>query len=299
MRINGVEIEDTFAEAFEMVATRILITGANERWAMNSAASVTGFGTSVIMCGGEAGIENLVPPEETPDGRPGVNVLLFTMNEDGLADQLLRRVGQCVMTSPTSACFNNLQGGEKELVVGGKLRFFGDGFQISKVLGDRRIWRIPVMEGEFACEEKFKMQGAVGGGNFLMLGRDVDCVLESSERAVEAIKGVPNVITPFPGGVVRSGSKVGSKYPFMRASTNDAYCPTLRGITESKLPDGVNSVLEIVIDGLDEESVNEAMRVGIKAACGVDGIVSISAGNYGGNLGKYLIHLHKILEGGE
>ena len=164
MRVNGVEIEDTFAEAFEMVATRILITGANERWAMNSAASVTGFGTSVIMCGGEAGIENLVPPEETPDGRPGVNVLLFTMNEDGLADQLLRRVGQCVMTSPTSACFNNLEDGEKELVVGGKLRFFGDGFQTSKLLGDRRIWRIPVMEGEFTVEEKFQMKGAVGGG---------------------------------------------------------------------------------------------------------------------------------------
>jgi formylmethanofuran--tetrahydromethanopterin N-formyltransferase len=297
VRINDVEIEDTFAEAFGMVASRILITAVNEKWALNSATSLTGFGTSVIMCGCEAGIEGLVPPEDTPDGRPGVNVLVFAMSEDALEDQLIRRIGQCVMTSPTSACFNNLEE-KKELAIGGKLRYFGDGFQTSKLLGDRRVWRIPVMEGEFVVEEKFQTKGAVGGGNFLILGKDIDCTLEASERAVEAMKEVRNVIMPFPGGVVRSGSKVGSKYKFLRASTNVAYCPTIRSMVESALPEGVNSVMEIVIDGLDEESVKEAMKVGIEATCTVDGIVKISAGNYGGKLGKYLIHLHKLFEGG-
>jgi formylmethanofuran--tetrahydromethanopterin N-formyltransferase len=296
MQINGVEIEDTFAEAFDMVASRILITAANEKWALNSATSLTGFGTSVIACGCEAGIENLVSPEDTPDGRPGVNVLVFAMSEKSLEEQLMKRVGQCVMTSPTSACFNNLEG-NVELNIGGKLRFFGDGFQSSKRLGERRLWRIPVMEGEFVIEEKFQARSAIGGGNFLILGENVDRTLEAAEKAVEAIRKVRNVIAPFPGGVVRSGSKVGSRYKFLRASSNIAYCPTLRGLVDSALPEGVNSVLEIVINGLDEKSINEAMRVGIEAACTVEGIRKISAGNYGGKLGKHLFYLHKIFEG--
>ncbi len=244
------------------------------------------------------GIENLVRAKETPDGRPGVNILILSMSEKTLEDQLMRRVGQCVMTCPTSACFNNLEEGEKEINIGGKLRFFGDGYQIAKRIDGRRFWRIPVMEGEFLVEEKFKIRKAVGGGNFLILGRDADCVLEASEKAVEAIKGVKNVITPFPGGVVRSGSKVGSKYKFMRASTNTAYCPTLRSVVESKIPQGVNSILEIVINGLDEESVKKATKVGIEKACSVDGIKLITAGNYGGKLGKHFVYLHKLFEGG-
>ena len=297
MRIGGAEIEDTFAEAFGMVAARLLITGKNERWAMHAASTTTGFATSVIACGAEAGIESLVRPEETPDGRPGANILVFAMSEKDLEDQLMRRVGQCVMTCPTSACFNNLEDGEKEINIGGKLRFFGDGYQIAKRIDGRRFWRIPVMEGEFLIEEKFKVRKAVGGGNFLILGKDVGCVLEASEKAVEAIKKVKNVVAPFPGGVVRSGSKVGSKYKFLRASTNIAYCPTLKPVVKSQIPEGVNSVLEIVINGLDEEDVKKAMRVGIEAACGVDGVRMISAGNYGGKLGKYLIYLHKLFEG--
>ncbi|MDI6859349.1 MAG: formylmethanofuran--tetrahydromethanopterin N-formyltransferase [Methanocellales archaeon] len=293
MQIDGVEIEDTFAEAFKMYATRVLITAKNEKWALASAASMTGFSTSVIMCGCEAGIECEVPPEETPDGRPGTNVLVFAVSEKDLETQLMRRIGQCVMTSPTSACFNNLEGDIK-ITIGGKLRFFGDGYQISKLLGKRRLWRIPVMEGEFVVEEKFQAQKAVGGGNFLILGKDIDHVLEASEKAVDAIKKVRNVIAPFPGGIVRSGSKIGSRYKFLEASTNTAYCPTLKAMVESELPRDVNSVLEIVLDGLDVESVNEAMRKGIEAACSVDGVIKITAGNYGGKLGKYLIHLHEL-----
>ena len=297
MQINGVEIERTFAEAFDMYASRLLITARNERWVQHAANVTTGFATSVIACGAEAGIENFVGGEETPDGRPGANVLVFAMSEKALEDQLMRRVGQCVMTCPTTACFNNLEDGEKEVNIGGKLRFFGDGYQISKRVGGRRFWRIPVMEGEFLVEEKFKIRKAIGGGNFLILGKDADCVLDASEKAIEAIKKVRNVVTPFPGGVVRSGSQVGSKYKFLRASTNVAYCPTLRPIVKSRIPEGVNSVLEIVINGLDRESIERAMRAGIEQACTVDGTKLITAGNYEGKLGKHLFYLHKLFEG--
>jgi len=295
MRINGVEIEDTFAEAFKMRAARLIITAVNERWALTAAQVTTGFATSVIACGCEAGIEEVIPADETPDGRPGVSILLFTMGSKGMEDQLMRRVGQCIMTCPSTACFNGLEG-DKKLKIGGTLRYFGDGFQISKLLGGRRFWRIPVMEGEFLVEESFGLKKAIGGGNFLILGESLAATLEASERAVEAMEKVKGVVMPFPGGIVRSGSKTTSQYKFMRASTNTAYCPTIRRQTESALPEGVNSVLEIVIDGLYEASIEQAMRVGIRAAC-IPGIVRISAGNYGGTLGQYQFHLHQILGG--
>ena len=295
MRINGVEIEDTFAEAFKMRGARVIITAVNQRWALIAAQVVTGFATSVIACGCEAGIEEVIPADETPDDRPGVSILVFAMGRKGLEDQLMRRVGQCIMTCPTAACFNGLESKEK-LKIGGTLRYFGDGFQISKLLGGRRFWRIPVMEGEFLVEESFGVEKAIGGGNFLILGESPEITLKASERAVEAIEKVKGVVMPFPGGIVRSGSKTTSKYKFMRASTNTAYCPTIRRQTESALPEGVNSVLEIVIDGLWEEAIQQAMRVGVLAAC-IPGIVRISAGNYGGTLGQYHFHLHQILGG--
>ena len=293
MHINGVEIEDTFAEAFKMRGARLIITAANQRWALTAAQVVTGFATSVIACGCEAGIEAVIPADETPDGRPGASVLVFTMGRKGLEDQLMRRVGQCVMTCPTTACFNGLES-EEMLKIGGTLRYFGDGFQISKLLERRRLWRIPVMEGEFLVEESFGVKKAIGGGNFLILGQSPEVTLEAAERAVEAMEKVKGVVMPFPGGIVRSGSKTTSQYKFLRASTNTAYCPTIRRQTESALPEEVNSVLEIVIDGLDEGAVREATRVGILAAC-IPGIVRISAGNYGGTLGQYQIHLHEVL----
>jgi formylmethanofuran--tetrahydromethanopterin N-formyltransferase len=293
MDINGVEIEDTFAEAFKMRGARLIITAANQRWALTAAQVATGFATSVIACGCEAGIEAVIPADETPDGRPGASILVFTMGRKGLEDQLMRRVGQCVMTCPTTACFNGLES-EEMLKIGGTLRYFGDGFQISKLLEGKRLWRIPVMEGEFLVEESFGVKKAVGGGNFLILGQNPEVTLEAAERAVEAMETVKGVVMPFPGGIVRSGSKTTSKYKFLRASTNTAYCPTIRRQTESALPEEVNSVLEIVIDGLDEGAVREATRVGILAAC-IPGIVRISAGNYGGTLGQYQIYLHEVL----
>jgi formylmethanofuran--tetrahydromethanopterin N-formyltransferase len=292
MRINGVEIEDTFAEAFRMWGARLIITAATPPWARTAAQVATGFATSVIGCGCEAGVERELAPEETPDGRPGASALFFVTSSKAMEQLLLLRIGQGVMTCPTTACFNGLEG-EKEIKVGASLRYFGDGFQSSKLLAGRRLWRIPVMEGEFLVDETFTMTRSVGGGNFLVLGENADTTLAAAEAAVSAMKGVRQVIMPFPGGIVRSGSKVGSTYRFLRASTNTAFCPTLRAQVETALPDGVNSVLEIIINGLSETSVREAMRVGIEAAC-QPGIVRISAGNYGGKLGQFQIALQEL-----
>ncbi len=296
MKIKSTEIVDTLAEAFKMSGTRVIITAATKQWAMHAAQSMTGFATSVIGCKCEAGIERELSAEETPDQRPGVSVLLFAMDAKGLGNRLMERIGQCVMTCPTTACFNGLPS-ENKVVVGGQLRYFGDGHQISKVLGNRRIWRIPVMDGEFPVEDTFGVQDAVGGGNLLIIGKDQKTTLRASTAATKAMRAVPGIILPFPGGIVRSGSKVGSKYKSLIASTNDAYCPTLRGaVKESLVPDKANCVMEIVIDGLDIDAVEESMRVGMDAIA-KPGIKQITAGNYGGNLGQFHIHLHKLLNG--
>ena len=303
MRIAGTLIEDTYAEAFTMRAARLVITAGSERWATTAARTMTGFATSVIGCDCEAGVEGPAP-ERTLDGRAGVRVLVFARSADALQDQLMRRVGQCVMTAPTTACFDDLPSDET-VRVGSLLRFFGDGHQVSKVLDGalsgaapgrpRRFWRIPVMDGEFVVEDRFGVRKAVAGGNFLILGRTPEAALAAAERAVEAIRKVSGVILPFPGGIVRSGSKVGSKYRKLIASTNSPYCPTLRRSVKTALPDDVACVLEIVLDGLTLDDVRRAMAAGIRAACG-DGIDRISAGNYGGRLGKHLIHLRPLLE---
>jgi len=295
MKIKSTEIVDTFAEAFKMSGARVIITAATKQWAMAAAQSMTGFATSVIGCKCEAGIEKELSTEETPDNRPGISVLMFAMDADGLGKRLMERIGQCVMTCPTTACFNGLES-DTTANVGGQLRYFGDGHQISKVLGEQRLWRIPVMDGEFVVEEHFGIQDAIGGGNILILGKDQKTALRAATAATKAMHEIDGVILPFPAGVVRSGSKVGSKYKALIASSNDAYCPTLRTVTsESLVPDGANCVLEIVIDGLNEEAVANAIRVGLHAAA-KPGIKQLSAGNYGGNLGQYHLQLHKILE---
>jgi len=297
MIINGVAIDETFAEAFPMKGTRLIITAHNAKWAMISAQAFTGFATSVIACGCEAGIERELDPSETPDGRHGVAILIFAMGGKGLAKQVETRAGQCVLTSPTSALFAGIES-EKEMALGQNLRFFGDCFQISKVIDGRRYWRIPVMDGEFLTEEKTGVVESVGGGNFLVLAESQGQALAACEAAIEEMKKIPNVIMPFPGGVVRSGSKVGSKYKALNASTNDAFCPTLKGQTKSDLSPEVESVMEIVIDGLTKEDIDEAMKVGIQAVCdlGVEnGIRRISAGNYGGKLGPFHFHLQEIM----
>ena len=303
MLLNGIQIDDTYAEAFNMRGTRVIITAQNLKWAYHAANAMTGFATSVIGCGVEAGIECELTTDETPDGRAGVAILMFAMGSKVLMQQLETRMGQCILTCPTAAAFSGIDS-EDMISLGKHLRYFGDGFQTSKLIPDssgiaKRYWRIPVMDGEFLTQETTGMVRAIGGGNFLILATSQALALNAAETAIVAMKKVPNVIMPFPGGVVRSGSKVGSKYKTMFASTNDAFCPTLKGLTKTELSPEIESVMEIVIDGLTFEDIALSMKVGIQAICdlGVDsGVKRISAGNYGGKLGSHLFKLHEILK---
>ena len=282
-----------------MRAARVVITAQSPGWARTAAQSMTGFATSVIGCKVEAGIEAELSPDDTPDGRPGISVLVFAFDAAGLGQRLVDRVGQSVLTCPTTACFDGLPESGERVIVGGLLRHFGDKYQSSKFLDGTRYWRIPVMEGEFLVQETFGVQKAIGGGNLLILATDQHAALAAAEAASEAMRQVRGVILPFPGGIVRSGSKVGAKhYAKMIASTNDAYCPTLRGRADvtSALPADVNAVLEIVVDGLDRPSIEAALRAGIDAASR-PGVVEITAGNYGGKLGKHHFHLHQLVSG--
>lgn len=298
LMVNGVRIDNTFAEAFGMRATAIVITAESARWARRAAETMTGFGTSVIGCGCETSIDRELKRTETVDGRPGIRVLLFAVSTAELTKQLQTRVAQCVLTSPGSACYAGLAG-EEPIKLGDALRYFGDGWQISKRFGGRRYWRVPVMDGEFVCEGTTGLtKQAVGGGNLLIMGRSPAATLAAAEAAVKAINGVDDVIMPFPGGIARSGSKVGSKYPKAKASTNDAYCPTLKGAVDTALEADIAAVLEIVIDGLTSAAVAQAMRAGIAAVLKLGarkGAVRIGAGNYGGKLGPHHYHLKDLL----
>ena len=295
--MTDVQVDDTFAEAFDMRATALVITADTERWARQAATSATGFATSIIACGVEAGIDRMLTGDETPDGRPGARVLMFAGSSGELQKQLVNRVGQCVLTCAGAACYAGLEG--EPLKMGDTLRYFGDGWQISKRLDGRRYWRVPVMDGEFVCEGTTGLtKGAVGGGNLILMGRDSGRTLRAAEVAAEAVAAMPDVIAPFPGGIVRSGSKVGSKYKTLMASTNHHYCPTLRGSVDSDLDEDTGSVLEIVIDGLTPEAVANAMRAGLRAAIALgpeQGCTRIGAGNYGGKLGKHHYRLRDLL----
>ncbi len=297
MIVRGIRIDDTFAEAFTMRATAVVITADSARWARQAAVTMTGFATSVIGCGCEAGIDSELSPRRTPDRRPGIRVLLFAVSTGELQKQLQNRVGQCVLTTASAACYAGLEG-EEALKLGNALRFFGDGWQISKRFAGKRYWRVPVMDGEFVCEATTGLtKNAVGGGNLLIMGRSAETTLAAAEAAVKAIGAVPDAITPFPGGIVRSGSKVGSKYK-ASASTNEAYCPTLRGAVKSALDRDVASVLEIVIDGLTAPAVAAAMRAGLAAIIKLGpkrGALRVGAGNYGGKLGPHHFHLKDLL----
>lgn len=296
MHIGPTEIEATFAEAFTMRFARLVVTAVDEHWARTAAAEATGYGTSVIGCDAEAGLDHMLRPDQTPDGRPGAVLLFFAFSTDAAGEAVAKRVGQCLMTCPTTACFDGLPEAEKRSPLGKQLRYFGDGFQKSKLIDGRRYWRIPVMDGEFVVEESIGLEKGVAGGNIIVQANDSAVGLEAARRAVEAIAEVPGAITPFPGGVVRSGSKVGARYKKLIASTNDAYCPTVRGreeVTSNLLPEA-QCVYEVVIDGIDQQAVGRAMAAAARAAAG-PGVLRIGAGNYGGKLGKHHFHLHDIL----
>lgn len=297
MQLNNVEIEDTFAEAFGIYVSRFLITAATEKFAKIAAVETVGFGSSVIMCPAEAGIDQYVPPSETPDGRPGYIVMICHPKKDELEHQLLERIGQCVLTSATTAVFDAMgDDADEKLKVGFKLKFFGDGFESKDTIGGRTVYRVPIMSGDFIIEGELGIKKGVAGGNFFVMAENQATALVAAEVAVDAIENVPGTITPFPGGIVASGSKVGSKYKFMAASTNEKFCPTLRGVegVTCEIPDGISGIYEIVIDGLSEEAIANAMRDGISAAVKIPGVKRIYAGNYDGTLGAYQIWLEKL-----
>lgn len=297
MEINGVEIEDTFAEAFDIYVSKFLITAATEKFAKIAADETVGFGSSVIMCPAEAGIDRYVPPNEAPDGRPGYVVMICHPKKDELEHQLLERIGQCVLTSATTAVFDYMGNeADEKLKIGFKLKFFGDGFEKEANLKGRTIYKIPIMSGDFVIEGELGIKKGVAGGNFFVMAENQASALLGAEVAVDAIKNIPGTITPFPGGVVASGSKIGSKYKFLSASTNENFCPTLRGEegVECEIPEGISGIYEIVIDGVSEKAVSEAMKAGINAAVQVPGVKRIYAGNFDGTLGAYQIWLTKL-----
>jgi formylmethanofuran--tetrahydromethanopterin N-formyltransferase len=295
MELNGVTIDDTYAEAFPTWISKVIITAVTEEWAYKAAVEATGFATSAIGCPCEAGIEGFVSASETPDGRPGVSILICA-GKKKLKEQLIERIGECILTSPTTAVFDGLPEAEERIPV--KLHFFGDGYEYQKEVGDRKVWVIPIMNGEYYGEEEFGAVKGVAGGNFFVMGENQMAALMGAQAASDAIANVPGVITSFPGGIVASGSKVGSnKYKFMSASTNEKYCPTLKDrVEDSCVPDGVTAIYEIVIDGLDADCIVEAMAEGIWAATKVPGVTFISAGNFGGSLGPHKFPLKDCLE---
>jgi formylmethanofuran--tetrahydromethanopterin N-formyltransferase len=296
MEINGVEIEDNFAEAFGIKVSRILITAATKKLALVAATEATGYGTSVIGCPAEAGIDGYVSPQKTPDGRPGYIIMICNMNKDKLDHELLERVGMCILTAATTAVFDWMDEPDEKLKTGQKLKFFGDGYEQTLDIQGRKIHSIPLMSGDFLVEAELGIRAGVAGGNFFILAENQPAGLLAADAAVDAIEAVSGAITPFPGGIVASGSKVGStKYKFLGASTNEKMCVTLKDEVEGcQIPENVNGVYEIVIDGVDEDAVKAAMKAGIEAAVKIAGVIQISAGNFGGNLGKYQIKLHEL-----
>lgn len=297
MELNGIPIEETFCEAFGGFFARVLVTAINENWAKIAGQIATGYGTSTIHCDAEAAIDVLVPADQTPDKRPGVVLMFFISDKKKAGNIVMNRLGQCVLTCPTTACYDALKGSlspekEFEIKVGENLRYFGDGFEQK----EGNIWNIPVMDGIFKCQDMMKVGKGIAGGNFLIIGKNQESTLKAAEASIDAIKNIENVIAAFPGGIARSGSKVGSKYSFLGASTNDAYCPTLKAKSaNSALKEGDNCVYEVILDGATEDAIKTAMKLGIEAAVKIPGVNRISAGNYGGKLGQYQYHLKNVL----
>jgi formylmethanofuran--tetrahydromethanopterin N-formyltransferase len=302
----GELVEDTYAEAFRSLYTEFLITARDRRWLDHAIQAATGHGSSTIFCDCEAGLDRYVGPGgdetyETPDGRPGAICQLhvprfWKHREQALEKSLLYRVSQNVLTCPTARCFTagSPESGAGSFRLGRKLAFFGDGFERLEERFGRRMWVVPTMGGEFCIDRRFPWYDGVMGGNLWFMAATEEASLEAAERAVAACASVSGVITPFPGGVAASGSKAGSRYKFLIASTNVPFCPTLRGIDTAgtQLPEGVQSAMEIIINGRDLATVSLATQAAIRAASDVSGLIRITAGNYGGRLGKSWVWLY-------
>lgn len=294
MEINGTKILDTFAEAFPVWISRIIITAATPEWANKAAVEATGFASSKISCPCEAGIERTLSPEETPDGRPGISILICAEKKNMKAN-VAARISQCILPAPTASAFDGLPDATSRFYT--RMHYFGDRYEEQCMVGNRKCWKIPVMEGDYVGEERFGTVKGIAGGNFLIMGKDQRSALAGAEAAMKTITGMPGIITSFAGGIVASGSKVGcSNYRFpMPASTNHLFCPTLKGkIRDSLVPDGVASIYEIVMNGTGEKAIQDAMRAGIRAAAATGTVLYIGASNFDGKLGQYRFSLHDL-----
>jgi formylmethanofuran--tetrahydromethanopterin N-formyltransferase len=298
------EIDDTYAEAFRSLYAEVLITAKNRKWLDEAIRACTGNASSTILCDCEAGLDRYVGPGgdesfSTPDGRPGAiiqfHIPRFRKDRvEALERSVLVRVSQNVLTCPTCSCFNVLTESETFFKMGRKIAFFGDGHQFRDERFGRKVWIIPILSGEFIMERRIGYRDGLMGGNLWYFGATPEGALEGAEKGVEAVAKIPGVIMPFPGGVAASGSKAGSRYKFSIASTYAEYCPTLRTKLgeQSRLPEGVVSVQEIIINGSDLNTIFQATQAAIQASVDTPGLLKISAGNYGGRLGKSFIYLH-------
>lgn len=303
-------VDDTYAEAFRSIFAEFLITARDRKWLDHAVASCTGNASSTILCDCEAGLDRYVGPGgdtsfATPDGRPGAIVQIHVprFRKDrvpALERSLLVRISQNVLTCATTACFNLLDT-EPYYKLGRKIAFFGDGWQFRDMRFGRKVWVIPILGGEFCLDRRFGFADGLMGGNLWFLGRNLDAALLAAERAQAAAAAVPGVITPFPGGIAASGSKAGSRYKFSIASTYERFCPTLREKlgAESGVPEGVGSIMEVIINGRDLASITRATQAAITASIDTPGLVKISAGNYGGRLGKSFIYLDPVRQPAE
>ncbi|HUT81894.1 MAG TPA: formylmethanofuran--tetrahydromethanopterin N-formyltransferase [Candidatus Bathyarchaeia archaeon] len=292
------KIDSTFSECFEMWYSRILITAIDEEMALNAAQSTVGFATSIIMCTAEAGIEKLIEKDQTPDGRPGVIIQIWTRSSKKMKDELLARISQCAMTAPTTRIFNAVSEGTKSEPIGKLISYFGDGYQKKGLYYDNRtMWEIPVMDGSFLIEETFGFSKGVAGGLLILIGETKESTLGAARIAIQAIKkSNVKAITSFPGGICRSGSKIGSKYTFLNESTNHKYCPTLKdNIEDSHLPNSAHCVYEIVINAVSEDELKSAMKIAIKAVKDDKRILKITSSNFGGELGSIKINLDELI----
>jgi formylmethanofuran--tetrahydromethanopterin N-formyltransferase len=294
VKINGTEILDTFAEAFPTWISRIIITAATREWAHAAAVTATGFATSKIACPCEAGIECEIPAGETPDGRPGIAILICAEKKNMKAN-VAARISQCVLPAPTAGAFDGLPDAASRFSL--RMHYFGDRYEERCMVGGRSCWKIPVMEGEYIGEERFGTVKGIAGGNFLVMGKDRESALAAAGAGARAITGMKGIITSFAGGIVKSGSKVASKnYRFpMPASTNHQFCPTLKSrIRDSLVPEGVGSVYEIVMNGMDEAAIQKAMAAGIRAAAETGMASHIGASNFDGKLGQHRFSLYDL-----
>ena len=301
LRGMSAHVEDTYAEAFRSLYAEVLVTARDRTWLNHACAHATGHASSTILCDCEAGVASYLDPDDTPDGRPGA-VLQFHVprfrkdREEALYRSLLARVSQNILTCPTAAAFSPMRAeieAGRSIPLGRKIAYFGDGHEFEDRRHGRDVWVIPILAGEFLLDRDFGFADGIMGGNLWFLGETADAALDAGAAAVAAVADCGGVIAPFPGGLAGSASKAGSRYSFLIASTFAEWCPTLKGKQggNSRVPDGVTSIQEIIINGRDLAAVTAATYAAIDAAKDTPGLRTIRAGNYGGRLGKSFIPL--------